>query len=350
MNLMSKIQRLHYLKSKHTFFMCALLVPSFFYKIGINIKNFLYEIKIFKERKVAAKVICIGNLTTGGVGKTPIVIEIANQLSQNNKVCVISRGYKGKLSSKNINVIKDYEKILIDDPYLSGDEPNLIAKNIPNSMLITSANRVAAANYAIEKYGAEIIILDDGFTNRKLKKDLQILLFDTEKMVGNGKLLPAGPLREPMKEIKRGDKILLVNKNAKEFELTENIIKFFNYKPIEVCNVVPDIYINPNTEEKISKKQKNVYAFCAIGQPDSFYNFLKKDFNVLGVSTYSDHHKYTEADLKELEQNALSRGADAIITTEKDYVKISEYNFSKIPLFVLKLKNELNIERLLSWN
>ncbi len=348
MNLMSKIQRMHYSKFKHTPLMCALLAPSFFYNIGINIKNFLYEKNVLKEKKVNAKVICFGNLTTGGVGKTPIVIEVANQLSRENKVCVISRGYKGKLSSKNANVIKDYEKIIIEDPILSGDEPNLIAKNIPNAMLITCADRVKAANYAIEKYGAEIIILDDGFTNRKLKKDVQILLFDAEKMVGNGKLLPAGPLREPLKEIKRGNKILLINKSAKEFELTEKIIKFFNYKSIEVCNVVPDAYINPITEEKISKKQKNIYAFCAIGQPDSFYNFLKKDFNVLGVSTYSDHHQYKEADIKELEQNALSRGADAIITTEKDYVKISKYNFSKIPLFVLKLKNELNIERLLS--
>ena len=348
MNLKAKIQKIHYSKFKRTPLTCAFEAPSILYNIGINIKNLLYEKNILKERKVSAKVICIGNLTTGGVGKTPIVIEAANHLSKSHKVCIISRGYKGKLSSKNINVIKDYEKILIDDPILSGDEPNLIAKNIPQAMLITSANRVAAANYAIRNYGAEIIILDDGFTNRKLKKDLQILLFDAGKMVGNGKLLPLGPLREPLKEIKRADKILVINKSSKEFELTENIIKFFNYKTIEVCNVTPDVIENPKTEEKINKKQKNAYAFCAIGQPDSFYNFLKKDFNILGVTTYSDHHKYTESDLKELEQNALSRGAEAIITTEKDYVKISEYNFTKIPLFVLKLKNEVNIERLLS--
>ncbi len=348
MNLKAKIQTLHYSKFKLTPFMCALLVPSFFYKIGINIKNFLYETKFLKEKSVSARVICVGNLTTGGVGKTPIVIELANHLAKNHKVCVISRGYKGKLSSKNINLIKDYEKILVSDPILSGDEPNLIAKNIPHAMLITSANRVAAANWAIENYGAEVIILDDGFTNRKLKKDFQILLFDTEKNIGNGKLLPAGPLREPLKEIKRANKILLMNKSGRDFELTENIIKFFNYKPIEVCNVVPDIYINPKTGDKISKKQKNIYAFCAIGQPEGFYNFLKKDFNILGTATFSDHHSYTNSDLKELEQNALSRGAEAIITTEKDYVKISKYDFSKIPLFTLKLKNEINIERLLS--
>ncbi len=348
MSLMSKIQRMHYSKFRHTPLMCALLAPSFFYNIGINIKNFLYEKNILKGKKVPAKVICVGNLTTGGVGKTPIVIEIANYLSKTHKVCVISRGYKGELSSKKVNIIKDYEKIIISDPKLSGDEPNLIAKNLTYAMLITCADRVKAANYAIEKHDAEIIILDDGFTNRKLKKDVQILLFDAEKMVGNGKLLPAGPLREPIKEIKRADKILVINKNTKEFELTENIIKFFQYKNIEVCNVVPDIIINPKTGEKINKKQKNIYAFCAIGQPDSFYNFLKKDFNILGITTYSDHHKYTNKNLKELEQDAISRGAEAIITTEKDYVKISEHNFSKIPLFVLKLKNEVNTERLLS--
>lgn len=348
MNLKAKIQNMHYSKFRLTPFACALLAPSFFYKIGINIKNFLYEIKFLKEKSVGARVICVGNLTTGGVGKTPIVIELANYLSQSNKVCIISRGYKGKLSSKNINVIKDYEKILIEDPILSGDEPNLIAKNIPRAMLITSANRVVAANYAIKSYGAEVIILDDGFTNRKLKKDFQILLFDTEKNIGNGKLLPLGPLREPLKEIKRANKILLMNKSGRDFELEENVIKFFNYKPIEVCNVVSDVYTNPKTGEKISKKQKNIYAFCAIGQPDSFYNFLKKDFNVLGATTFSDHHSYTSANLKELEQNALSRGADAIITTEKDYVKISKHEFLKLPLFVLKLKNEINIERLLS--
>ena len=251
-----------------------LLIPSVFYSFIIIFKNILYTIGLLKEGKAKAKIICVGNLTTGGVGKTPIVIEFCKYLSKKGKkVSSLSRGYGGKL--KGINIIKDFNNgILIDNANLTGDEVQLIAKNsTPEAdyAVVTSSNRLKGANYAAKNLNVEIIIMDDGFSNRKIKKDLTLLLFDSKKFIGNGFLLPLGALREPLVEIKRADGIVLIDKESLDPAALQKTADYLNKKfkkPVYISKFGIDYFYNIKTGEKIENHTiKDVYGFSAIGSP-----------------------------------------------------------------------------------
>ena len=268
------IQDIHYNKEKnHKMLKGLLAFGSLFYSSIIKTKNFLYEKNILKEKHPNAYTICVGNLTTGGVGKTPVVCEIGNYLGnfKNNKVVILSRGYGGKLNNKEPNLIKDLEGIINFDSEQSGDEPFLIAQNTKNCAIITCSNRVKGAKYAVKYLDANIIIMDDGFSNRKIKKDLTLLLIDSKKQFGNSCLLPRGPLREPLSEIKRADKIIVIHKDNNDYDLSFlNKIK----KPIYHANFTKDFYYDIKTNEEIKPQKQKIIAFSGIGQPEQFYNFL----------------------------------------------------------------------------
>lgn len=348
MNLTSKIQNFHYTKLHFSLFTVLFAPVSFLYFIFISIKNLFYKIGILKSKKANIKVICVGNLTTGGVGKTPVVIELANYLAKNNeKPAIITRGYKGKLSNNSVNVIRDFSSILINDPILSGDEPNLIAKNVENCAVLVGCDRFKLAQYAKEM-GATVVIMDDGFTNRKLFKDKTILLFDYEKLIGNACLLPLGPLREPMCEIQRADKILIINKTGKKVEIDENLVKQFKYKDIHIVDIVPDVIKNQANGEILPKGEK-VLAFTGIGSPIQFFNFLNNDCELLYNISFDDHYDYTQEDIENINIIAKEKGANALITTTKDYVKIKDFN-SSLDIYTLELKIDLNAEGILKWD
>lgn len=347
MKIVLEIQKIHYSKLKPHPLLPFLWIGSAFYSMAINIKNLLYEISILKETKVGAKVICVGNLTTGGVGKTPVVCEIANYLAKKGRrPAVLSRGYGGNLDNKNVNIVKNFDDILIKEAKMCGDEPLLIAQNTTNAAVLTCKNRVKSAKYAIEKLNADILIMDDGFSNRKIFKDLNIMLFDSKKFIGNGNLLPLGPLREPLSAVKRADKILLINKGEINIEKVKAQIESkFKKTPI-ICSMQKDIVFNPKNGDTVEAQGQKVFAFCAIAQPEQFYNYLIKDFNLVGEKTFKDHHPYSKKDIEEIVTLAKKMGAEKIITTEKDFVKIK--NFTNNDIYVLKLKQLLNFEELLN--
>ena len=348
MNLASKIQKFHYSKLHFSLLTLIFAPISVFYLLFILAKNSLYRIGILRENKAPIKIICVGNLTTGGVGKTPVVIELANYLAGiGEKPAVISRGYKGKLSKNKVSVIKGFDSVFIDSPNLSGDEPNLIAKSVHNTAVLVGSDRLKMAQKA-EEIGATVVIMDDGFTNRKLYKDHTLLLFDYEKFTGNSFVLPLGPLREPMCEIKRADTVLIINKTGKDIFLNENLIKKLKYKDIDVVNVIPKYAINPKNSEILQDGAK-VLAFTGIGSPSQFFNFLENKFEVLSKNVYDDHHNYTEQDIKYLVKNAKEIGAEALITTAKDYVKIKDLA-SELDIYILELKIDLNVEGILKWD
>lgn len=346
-NLIKNIASFHYSKRFSVinfFYFILFLLPSIFYGLAVDFKNFLYGKGLLKETELTkAKVICIGNLTTGGVGKTPVVIEFAKFLSRYAKVSVLTRGYKGKL--KGTNVVRDFDKILINDVSLTGDEANLIANASENFALITSSDRLAGAKKA-ESMGAEVIIMDDGFSNRKIKKDLTLLLFDLEKFVGNGFLLPLGPLRESLKEIKRADGIILVDKGGAKDEIfnsLKNSIERTFKKPVFKVKFSNDYISDILTGEKITPEASHtVAAFCAIGQPEQFYNNLK-GLNLKETFTFEDHHGYNKKDIKKLKKSAC----DYLITTEKDAVKLKELDLEGLKICALKLKAEIDAEEIL---
>ena len=336
MNLKTEITKIHYNKNVKGFLVKLLEFASIFYGLGSGLKNKLYDKNIIKPKKVDAFVISIGNITTGGVGKTPIVAQIANYLTSNGeKVAIISRGYGGKLSNNNINVISDGKNIFYNAK-LAGDEPFWLAQNAGKTIVITTKNRYKGAKYAVENFGASKIILDDGFQHRKLHRDLDIVLMDSKMGFGNEKLLPAGPLREGIEAFSRIDKFVIVSKDT-EHSRAEKLAKIMAKKmKIEtfICYTEPDFVYNIKTGEKLPERTEAV-ALCAIGQPKQFYDFLN-NYKISQTIDFDDHHGYTEKELP----------AGIIITTEKDAVKMKD--FQRNDIFALKLKTIIDVKNLLS--
>lgn len=339
MNLKTNITEIHYNKNAKGFFFNILKLCSVFYGIGSKTKNFLYDNGILKPKKVNAFVVSVGNFTTGGVGKTPVVAEIAKYyLKLGEKPAIISRGYGGKLNNKTVHVISDGINLYYKANE-AGDEPYWLGVNLDGCAVLTCANRYNAAKYAINKLGCTKIILDDGFQHRKLHRDLDIVLVDSKKMFGNGNLLPAGPLREGMEGFKRIHKLIIVSKN-KDHSRADKIAKIIEKQQnvdTVVCKTEPNYVYNIITGEHLSKGAE-ITALSAIGQPDQFYQFLDGDYIIKDKITFDDHHKYILDDIKYIEGN--------IVTTEKDAVKLALLNRPNI--YALKLKTIINVEGLLN--
>lgn len=337
-NLKTEITKIHYDKEAKGVIIKILEFASIFYGICSYLKNYLYDKKILKPKKVNAYVISVGNITTGGVGKTPVVAEIAKYFIANGeKTAIISRGYGGKLSNKQINLISDGEKTYYN-ANLAGDEPFWLAQNVNGAIVVTSKSRYNAAKYAVEKFGVTKIILDDGFQHRKLHRDLDIVLTDSEKGFGNEKLLPAGPLREGSEAFKRIDKMVIVSKNF-DHTRAEKIAKITQKRlkiPTFVCKAEPDYIYNIKTGEKLEQGEE-ITAICAIGQPGQFFDFLQ-EYNIKEMIPFDDHHSYVLSDIEKIKGK--------IVTTEKDAVKLQK--FAKDNIYALKLKTNLNIEELLN--
>lgn len=339
MNLKTEITKLHYNSNTDGFLFNILKFCSFFYGIGSGLKNFLYDKKILKPKKVDAFVISIGNFTTGGVGKTPVVAEIAKYLvDKGEKVAIVSRGYGGKLDNKIVNVISDGIN-LYHKADMAGDEPYWLAVNLNMCAVLTCSNRYKACKYAIENLGVTKIILDDGFQHRKLHRDLDIVLIDSEKTFGNQNLLPAGPLREDDSAFKRIDKLVIVSKNV-DHTKSEKLARIMQKKQgvdTFLCKIEPDYVYNIVSGEHLQPNSE-IVAMSAIGQPEQFYRFLEPNFVIKNKYTFDDHHQYNFDDVKDIN--------DSIVTTEKDAVKLALLNKSNI--YALKLKTTIDIHNLLN--
>lgn len=325
---------------------------SRFYLVGVKTRNFFYDFNILKSFKSNACVISVGNITTGGVGKTPVTAEIANYYaSKEKKTAILLRGYGAKLQNEIPNIISDGTKTYYDAGE-AGDEAVLLAESCNNVAVLTCSSRIKAAQKAVEDLNSEVLILDDAFQHRKIKRDLNLLLIDSKNKFGNGHLLPLGPLRESLKEIKRADKIILVDKDYEDenaIKYCDKIEKKFN-KKVYLCKMVPDSIYNLKTGEELAKYSR-ISAFCAIGQPQGFYDFLKKDYDLITTTTLADHHIYTKENIEELIEIAQKEGINKLVTTEKDAVKVKELfkNFGdEVEVFALKLKAYLDIEDILN--
>ncbi len=338
MDLKTKITKLHYSKNTKGLFVDMLEFFSIFYGFVSKLRNVLYDKGILKQIKINAKVISVGNITTGGVGKTPLVAKLAQYyIDKDEKVAVISRGYGGKLSNKKVNLISDGVNIY-HDAIEAGDEAYWHAVNNPMCCVVTCKDRVKAAQYAVDNLGCSIIILDDGFQHRRIARDVDIVLIDSELGFGNEKLLPAGPLREGKEAFKRVDKLVIVNKsdnNNRAEKYAKILAKKLN-KVAFVCNSQPDYIYNIVSGERLASGEA-ITALCAIGQPEQFYRFLENNYEIINKISYDDHHIYKQSELNQIK--------GIIVTTEKDAVKLSQFNRKDI--FALKLKIDIDIKTLI---
>ncbi len=340
MNIKTRITQLHYDRNAKGTLIKLLEFLSYFYGAASSFRNWLYDKKILKQKRVSAFVVSVGNMTTGGVGKTPVVLEIARYFNKKGeKTAIISRGYGGKLSNKQVNVISDGQYVR-HTAAMAGDEPFWLAQKAEGVCVLTCKNRYKAAKYAIEKFGVTKIILDDGFQHRQLHRDLDIVLMDSKMGLGNEKLLPAGPLREGAEALDRIDKLVIVSKNtdhSKAEKFARIMEKRLNIETL-LCRIEPDYIYNIKTGEHLEEGNA-VTALCAIGQPAQFFDFLK-GFYVKKEIALDDHHQYSPIDLVDIDGN--------IVTTEKDAVKLLRFDMDNI--YAMKLKTEIDVERLLNVN
>ena len=345
------ISKLHYKKNltiSETLIVSLLRIIGIFYNIATKVRNKLYDKKLLPAYSSKSYVVSIGNLTTGGVGKTPITLEIAKYfLGLNKNVAILSRGYGAKLNNKEPNLISDGSGALYTAT-TAGDEPVWLGDNCKGAYIVTCSSRIKAEKFIKQKYNPDIIILDDGFQHRKMKRDLDIVLVDAKNKFGNKLLLPAGPLREDLSNIKRAHKVIVVNKDLDD----KNALMYCDYlkkkfkKDTYLCKLIPDYAYNILTGNQLQKESR-IMAFSAIGQPTSFYEFLKKDYRLIAVMDFEDHHSYEQEDISKIIQFAQEENITSIVTTEKDAVKIIDtIKDVELPVnfYALKLKAYIDIK------
>ena len=328
------------------FFWGSLFSPL--YSFLMAKRSTLYRKGFFKQHKLSVPVISVGNLVMGGTGKTPLVHYIAKFLQQHGKKpAILCRGYKGSANNA-INVVSNSSNILLD-AIEAGDEPRLLAEKLPGTPVITGKKRFTTGRFAISSFGADALILDDGFQHMALKRDIDLVLFNAQKCLGNGRVLPGGELREPLSALKRADAFIIssidvpMHRDVKEFiDLLEGL---YPDKPIftgiyQPGSMLTRILNGKNDSISHADASKiRLYGFCGIAKPDSFKKTLEiSGMKLTGFKAYEDHHAYSADNIQFLLENAKTSGADALVTTEKDLVKLRTLFPQKYPLIVLPVQ------------
>ncbi len=295
-----------------------LLLPfSMLYGAIVFLRNIFYKLWIFKPHQIARPVISVGNITVGGSGKTPAVQFLANYFIDRGKfVCILSRGY-GR-SSKGFLVVSDGRDI-ISSSQNAGDEPYLLARACPSALVIVDKNRIRAARFAMIHFRPDIFLLDDGFQHRKLARDLDIVVLRADRPYGNGFLLPAGPLREPKSSLHRAD-VVWFNHNVRFSE-----VQHINRPTVHVKYKVTGLIDKDGTTYQPDLTGKHIVGFCGLGTPESFRQTLDRLGAIVAkFLVFKDHHTYTTRDTEKLETLLIESGAEFIVTTEKDWMKLPE--------------------------
>ena len=322
-----------------------------------DLRQSLYRKGAFKSYDLQVATISVGNITVGGTGKTPLVAYIAEALAENGeKVCILTRGY-GRENPKERVVVSDGEQIYAD-ALQAGDEPfELASKLLGKSAVIADAKRAEAGIWARDNYGISTFILDDGFQHVRVKRDLDIVLIDAMNPFGNYKLLPAGSLREPVKNLKRADIVVIsranlveeneisnlkseissLNQNCKIFVSKNKIIKltkpkdFFN-KEAHLAQEIKDPDLALSTQH--SALSTKIAAFCALGNPDNFFKQLRGEgCDLVCTKAFPDHHFYSQSEILKTEKEAIAKGAEVLLTTAKDAAKLVHLNFN-LPCYI----------------
>ena len=326
-----------------TFF---LRVLSFFYSLAIQFRFVVYKIGLLKPKHLATHVISIGNITAGGTGKTPFVVMIAQWAKkQGFKIAILSRGYKGKRSD-DLVVVSDGKKILssFDD---AGDEPIMLARTLSSVPVLISKKRYKIGLLALKSFDADLLLLDDGYQHLSLHRDANILLVDAKRQFGNRSLLPLGPLREPIDQIKRADTIVITKCTARHTgdQLANYFQKNFPTKSIfrsRCCPYQVNFPLTGATHSPNILKGKNVVVFAGIAHPDDFLETVKDcGATIVHFQAFSDHHFFSAHEIEELTSWKKYSNVDFLLTTEKDWIRINGKIDPDLEIAILTIKIEL---------
>ncbi|MBI2206547.1 MAG: tetraacyldisaccharide 4'-kinase [Candidatus Rokubacteria bacterium] len=315
------------------------------YRCLIGTRDWLYARGMLKSRRLSRPVVAVGNLTVGGTGKTPAVMAAVETLIElGHRPAVVSRGYGRR--TDGVRIVADTAAIRVE-PEDAGDEPFLLARRLPGVPVIVGANRADAAAIAIDRFDATVIVLDDGFQHRTLAKDLEIVMARAHGPWGNGRLLPAGPLREPLDALARAH--LVIATGARHADDTEEVAAAVaRYAPgvpvLPAAHVATECWdarrMAPMPLEAL--RNARVLAFAGIGTPSGFARTLADaGADVADLVAFGDHHWYGAREIAVLAERAQAFGAEALVTTEKDWVRLLGRAVPPVPLWVVSVRLEL---------
>ncbi len=302
-----------------------------FYTAAIRVRNDRFDTRRRKAHRAHVPVVSIGNLTTGGTGKTPMVIHVAQRLAEAGlKPAVVLRGYKA-------------------DRRGNSDEAQLLGAELPGAPVIVNPDRVAAARFAQTHHPeVDVLVLDDAFQHRRIARDFDMVLIDATNPFGFDHLLPRGLLREPPDSLARADAVVITRADqvslAELDQLDRRIAHHHGRQPVARC-----VHHWRHTLDEHGAHAPTagarVFAFCGIGNPAAFFHQIETRLEMVGARSFADHHDYTAADVDALCDQAERRGAKALLTTEKDWVKLNrvlESHPSRLPVWRAHLEIEFS--------
>jgi tetraacyldisaccharide 4'-kinase len=333
---------------------------SFIYERLVQLRLYLYRKRILRERALGCLVISIGNLTVGGTGKTPVVEKFARALQTGGRrVAILSRGYKSVPRKRNWldglrrkdadppRVVSDGKSLLLDS-LTAGDEPYMLAHNLKDVIVLVDKDRVKSGRFAIDKWGVDTLLLDDGLQYLHLKHRLDMVLVDRQAPFGNEFLLPRGTLREAPRNLRRASYIFITKNTGEPNDgLIQRIRRYNRTAEIIECAHKPLYLQNLFSNEQLpleGLRDTFIGSICGIAAPESFEGALKKlGAHVDVAKRYIDHHYYTETELINFIQRCIRRDLAMIVTTEKDAVRMPRLTEAqvKVPIYFLRVEIEI---------
>jgi tetraacyldisaccharide 4'-kinase len=322
----------------------VLQVISKIYRIVTSVRNYLYDKRVFEVHDLASRTISVGNITTGGTGKTPLVAYIASLLAdRGEKVCVLTRGY-GRADEGRRVLVSDGDTVLADAAR-AGDEPvELAEKLLGKAIVVADADRAAAAEWARRKFGVTTFLLDDGFQHRKVKRDIDIVCLDATNPFGGGSVLPSGRLREPVDSLSRAS-VIVITRAEQAGDISHLRAEIKDLAPAAAIFESRTSLSRVVTDEGPElDPASSVFAFCGVGNPESFFSLMEQNgYRVVETHRFRDHHTYTQSDVDLLETEASQSGACAFVTTSKDKVKLNDLRFT-LPVYVAEISVNIDNE------
>ena len=334
---------------------------SFLFFFLVSFRIFLYRKKWMKSHFFGVPVLSVGNLTMGGTGKTPLVELFCSHLIKKGwKVAILSRGYKSEPLSKpqswkeaktgrmlylQTRIVSDGKKLLLKMKN-AGDEPYMLAKNLPGCVVLVDSNRVRAAHFAISKLECNFLILDDGMQHLKMSRTREVVLIDNNYPLGTGKLIPRGTLREPFRNISRADYIFITKSGTQPNVFLRQKIRKKNQKaPIIECCHQPKFLVNCQTGEKESLQfleGRKIASLCGIASPTVFEQGLKNlGAKLVLKQRFPDHHSFSPAVIETFLDRCLMHNLEGLIVTEKDSVRFPVIENPSVPIYFLRIEIEI---------
>lgn len=335
-----------------------LLFLSKLFLVAVKLRRFLYNVRLLRDSTLGVQVIAVGNLTVGGTGKTPVVEKFARELqNQGRTVAILSRGYRSKpppLSKRLLDrlllrsdttpprVVSDGKSLLLDSE-TAGDEPYMLASNLKDVVVLVDKDRVKAGRYAIEKFGCDTLLLDDGFQYWKLAgRRRDIVLIDCQTPFGNEFLLPRGTLREPASHLARASTIFITKSDGNTARLRARISRHNPGAGIIECVHHPlyleDLFTGERQQLDLLKGRK-VAALSGIAQPESFeHSLIGIGAELVYSKRFADHHRFTQQEVLNAVNRSKKRQATAIITTQKDAVRFPKIDRRDLPIYFMRVE------------